>query len=256
MKDCTAHATMHVIALPSASVGINRKIGECRPVRIFPFFQSASWANKFHQRHVRERWQGCGKRGKMGLGKMLDLSQVVPVFFPFPTNFTHFPYISHRVFLATSHNSPCPPIFLHFPPFFPHSPHSPPFPPTFPPFSPFLFTPGAASRLIRLRLSPTPASVLTLAWSRAWGRVFACVLVFRGLLCFADAKPLGPRGLRWLYIHCANTCGKDKISFNDRFAFIKDQLPKVLPFDPLNCFISGFGVPAAPALALPVHCPE
>ena len=61
----------------------------------------------------------------MGQGKMLNLSQVVLIFLPFRTNFTHFFYISHQVFLAISHNSPFPPfssIFPHFPPFF-HFPH-------------------------------------------------------------------------------------------------------------------------------------
>lgn len=38
----------------------------------------------------------------------------------------------------------------------------------------------------------------------------------RGLLRFAEAKPLGERGLRWLYIHLANVYGKDKLSFRDR----------------------------------------
>jgi len=38
----------------------------------------------------------------------------------------------------------------------------------------------------------------------------------RGLLRFAEAKPLGERGLRWLFIHLANVYGKDKLSFRDR----------------------------------------
>lgn len=41
----------------------------------------------------------------------------------------------------------------------------------------------------------------------------------RGLLLFADAKPLGSVGLRWLRIHLANVYGYDKASFSEREAF-------------------------------------
>lgn len=33
----------------------------------------------------------------------------------------------------------------------------------------------------------------------------------RGMLAFAERKPLGPEGLDWLKIHLANLCGKDKV---------------------------------------------
>ena len=83
------------------------------------------------------------KSGKNGTGKNGRFVPNCPTFLrflPFPTNFTHFLYTPHNVFLAISHHSP-----------FPHiSPHFPPFPPAFP-FSPFSFT-SAASWLIRLQL--------------------------------------------------------------------------------------------------------
>lgn len=41
----------------------------------------------------------------------------------------------------------------------------------------------------------------------------------RGLLKFADAKPLGAVGLRWLRIHLANVFGYDKASFAEREQF-------------------------------------
>ena len=46
----------------------------------------------------------------------------------------------------------------------------------------------------------------------------------RGLLLFAEAKPLGERGLRWLKIHLANLCGFDKGSFDERVQFVEDHL--------------------------------
>lgn len=45
----------------------------------------------------------------------------------------------------------------------------------------------------------------------------------RGLLKFADAKPLGEAGLRWLHIHLANVYGFDKASFAEREQFAKDH---------------------------------
>jgi DNA-directed RNA polymerase len=36
--------------------------------------------------------------------------------------------------------------------------------------------------------------------------------ICRGLLEFAEGKPLGPNGLMWLKIHLANKMGKDKMS--------------------------------------------
>ena len=69
---------------PVTSLGASRKIGRCRLVRKFPFFQSASSASKTYQRHPRERLQGCGKMGKMGQGGIRNLSQIVSFFSDFP----------------------------------------------------------------------------------------------------------------------------------------------------------------------------
>ncbi|KAK4701543.1 hypothetical protein P7C70_g4683, partial [Phenoliferia sp. Uapishka_3] len=49
----------------------------------------------------------------------------------------------------------------------------------------------------------------------------------RGILMFADAKPLGPRGLRWLKIHLANMTGFDKASFDEREAYAMEHLSDV-----------------------------
>ncbi|KAJ1031329.1 hypothetical protein NDA18_002545 [Ustilago nuda] len=45
----------------------------------------------------------------------------------------------------------------------------------------------------------------------------------RGLLMFADAKPLGKTGLRWLRIHISNVFGYDKASFGEREQFAIDH---------------------------------
>ncbi|KAI6030315.1 hypothetical protein EDC04DRAFT_2572269 [Pisolithus marmoratus] len=49
----------------------------------------------------------------------------------------------------------------------------------------------------------------------------------RGLLKFAEAKPLGERGLRWLKIHLANLYGYDKGSFDERVAFVMNHLDDI-----------------------------
>ncbi|KAM0786030.1 hypothetical protein ACM66B_006845 [Microbotryomycetes sp. NB124-2] len=49
----------------------------------------------------------------------------------------------------------------------------------------------------------------------------------RGLLKFAEEKPLGERGLRWLKIHLANMAGYDKASFDEREAFAMEHLDDV-----------------------------
>ncbi|KAI6022796.1 DNA/RNA polymerase [Pisolithus microcarpus] len=49
----------------------------------------------------------------------------------------------------------------------------------------------------------------------------------RGLLMFAEAKPLGERGLRWLKIHLANLYGFDKGSFDERVAFVMNHLDDI-----------------------------
>jgi DNA-directed RNA polymerase len=45
----------------------------------------------------------------------------------------------------------------------------------------------------------------------------------RGLLTFANKKPLGEAGLKWLMIHCANVYGYDKASFEERRAFVEEH---------------------------------
>ena len=49
----------------------------------------------------------------------------------------------------------------------------------------------------------------------------------RGLLKFAEAKPLGERGLRWLKIHLSNLYGYDKASFDERVQFVHDHLEDI-----------------------------
>ncbi|TID29695.1 hypothetical protein CANINC_001708 [Pichia inconspicua] len=58
----------------------------------------------------------------------------------------------------------------------------------------------------------------------------------RSLLKFWKGKELGPQGLRWLKIHLSNLMGKDKISLNERAAFIDEniELIKDSVKDPLN----------------------
>lgn len=61
---------------------------------------------------------------------------------------------------------------------------------------------------------------------------------------FAEAKPLGERGLRWLKIHLANLSGYDKASFDERESFAMEHLDDV--FDsadhPLDVSAKGFFV--------------
>ena len=49
----------------------------------------------------------------------------------------------------------------------------------------------------------------------------------RGLLKFADAKPLGQAGYRWLRIHLANVWGYDKASFAEREKFTDDHKAQI-----------------------------
>ena len=44
--------------------------------------------------------------------------------------------------------------------------------------------------------------------------------VAKGLLMFAEGKPLGETGLYWLAVRLANTFGMDKLSFDDRMAWV------------------------------------
>lgn len=54
--------------------------------------------------------------------------------------------------------------------------------------------------------------------------------VCRGLLTFANGKPLGPYGLRWVKIQLANLYGGSvgKMSFDDRAAFAEDHMEDIL----------------------------
>jgi DNA-directed RNA polymerase len=46
----------------------------------------------------------------------------------------------------------------------------------------------------------------------------------RGLLLFHEGRPLGKNGLRWLKIHLANLCGKDKLSQDQRVQFVDSMM--------------------------------
>ena len=130
----------------------SRKIGECRLVKSCPFFRSARVGEQMHQRNVRERWRGCGNMRQMGLGKMGNLSRIVPFFSMF-SPISHqfhtffFFYICCNVFWAISQVFP---LFPHSPPFSSISPILP----SFFPFSHFS-EPPASGRLIRLRPART-----------------------------------------------------------------------------------------------------
>jgi DNA-directed RNA polymerase len=45
----------------------------------------------------------------------------------------------------------------------------------------------------------------------------------RGLLEFAEGKPLGNRGLFWLKVHIANCSGVDKVSLDERVAWVDER---------------------------------
>lgn len=49
----------------------------------------------------------------------------------------------------------------------------------------------------------------------------------RGLLVFAEGKPLGESGLRWLKIHTATVAGHDKASMEERLQFVEDHLDDI-----------------------------
>lgn len=58
----------------------------------------------------------------------------------------------------------------------------------------------------------------------------------RSLLEFADGKPLGAAGARWLAIHVANTFGQGKIGFDERVAWVAANQQQILDSasDPLD----------------------
>lgn len=49
----------------------------------------------------------------------------------------------------------------------------------------------------------------------------------RGLMIFAEGRPLGERGIRWLKIQLANMAGYDKASFDERVAYAERHLDEV-----------------------------
>lgn len=49
----------------------------------------------------------------------------------------------------------------------------------------------------------------------------------RGLLEFAEGRPLGPNGLFWLKVQFSNMCGNDKCSLKDRAAFADKHMEEI-----------------------------
>jgi len=60
--------------------------------------------------------------------------------------------------------------------------------------------------------------------------------VQKGLLQFANAEPLGENGRYWLAVHGANVFGNDKVSFDERAAFIEgmNETIRDIAADPLT----------------------
>lgn len=58
----------------------------------------------------------------------------------------------------------------------------------------------------------------------------------KSLLLFADGKPLTERGVYWLKVHCANTYGNDKVSYNDRVKWTDSNRKQIVACaeDPLS----------------------
>ncbi|WP_285401014.1 DNA-directed RNA polymerase [Luteibacter sp. ME-Dv--P-043b] len=58
----------------------------------------------------------------------------------------------------------------------------------------------------------------------------------KSLLRFANGKRLGPSGARWLAIHVANLFGVDKVPFEDRIKWVRDNEHRILDsaLDPLD----------------------
>ncbi|EMC91554.1 hypothetical protein BAUCODRAFT_38669 [Baudoinia panamericana UAMH 10762] len=58
----------------------------------------------------------------------------------------------------------------------------------------------------------------------------------RGVLVFAEGKPLGDKGLRWLKIHLATVAGYDKASMSERLQYTEDHLDDIYDSvrNPLN----------------------
>lgn len=58
----------------------------------------------------------------------------------------------------------------------------------------------------------------------------------RGMLMFADARRLGPEGVRWLFIHVANVCGVNKMDLDSRKRWTEEHLEDIMDSadNPLN----------------------
>lgn len=52
--------------------------------------------------------------------------------------------------------------------------------------------------------------------------------ISRGLLVFADAKPIDQVGAKWLRIHLANKFGKDKVSYRERQEWVEQNEASIL----------------------------
>lgn len=50
----------------------------------------------------------------------------------------------------------------------------------------------------------------------------------KGLLEFADGKPLGTDGASWLYVHIANTFGVDKVSYKERVQWVGENQERIV----------------------------
>lgn len=72
----------------------------------------------------------------------------------------------------------------------------------------------------------------------------------KSLLLFTNGQPLGERGLYWLKVEIANTCGMDKALYDERVAWVDENIESIKGSvaDPLN---DGFWLNAAePFMAL------
>ena len=73
---------------------------------------------------------------------------------------------------------------------------------------------------------------------------------------FAEAKPLGERGLWWLKVHLANLYGYDKGTFEERVEFVHEHLDDIFDSaeNPLN--VKLFHASLMSALAYLFHSPR
>ena len=78
--------------------------------------------------------------------------------------------------------------------------------------------------------------------------------VARGLLQFAEPKPLGPLGLRWLKVHLANLYGNDKVPFAERVRWSDAQLSsgrlRAIADDPMDPAVRSWWLAADKPLQL------